>query len=324
MAPEWVNSEHAEDFLLTLAAPAPLAAPQHESVIHWATKLLSELRSGRVIVYEGVQHYPNKANRDSGIVQLVFRAKGKLAAKVQVQIGSLSRDMDVWVRPLDSAPLRLILCDMDSTIIPTETLNELAREAGVGEQVASITKRAMNGDLNFSQALRERVSLLKGLDLAVIDNCVTQITINPGADSLIRNLRASNVYTVLVSGGFAPFVEHVATRLGFDRWQANKLESYEGSLTGRVAAPLIDGLSKQTTLVEEMNRMGITRRQVAAIGDGANDIGMLCEAGYGIAYRAKPELLKYANCVLEHAHLDSLLSFFPLPRSEYHLTDAIC
>ncbi len=202
-------------------------------------------------------------------------------------------------------PPALFLADMDSTMIGQECIDELAAEAGVGDRVAEITERAMQGELDFEGALRERLALLEGLDTAVIEHLLaTRIVPNAGARDLVQGLKAAGTRTVLVSGGFTAFADPVGRALGFDRVVANRLEVVNGRLTGGVDGPIVDGAVKRAVLVEERAaRSG----PVVAIGDGANDLPMLGEADLGIAYRAKPKVAAAADARLDHGDLESLL-----------------
>lgn len=308
MMPNWTQQTEEQAFVLTLASSSSLAKSNQQAAAQRVSDCLLDLVGDSVPTGGLLENaHPKHVN----VTQFEFSSNGPQAAKVWAKCASSISDHDVWVRPLQAAPLQLLLCDMDSTIIPTESLDELAREVGIGDQVAAITARAMNGELDFERALDERVGLLKGLDISVIDQCVAQTQINAGAEELIRTARANGVFAVLISGGFGPFVEHVASRLGFDRWVANTLEIENGALTGGVLPPLIDKHSKLTTLNQEIERLGISKEQSAAVGDGANDIAMLQHAGFGIAYRAKPAVLEHAAYKLQFAEFDSLLSLFP-------------
>ncbi len=218
---------------------------------------------------------------------------------------------DIWVRPQHAEPVRLLMCDMDSTIIPTESLDELAAEVGIGQQVADITTRAMAGELDFKQALDERVGLLKGLDVSVIDECVAKTTINPGAAELVSHAKQAGIHTILISGGFGPFVSYVANLLGFDNWFSNTLEIENSALTGQVLPPLVDKNTKLQVLKQEIERLQITPAQACTVGDGANDLGMLGHAGFGIAYRAKPVVLQDTHYHLQHGNLDDLINLLP-------------
>lgn len=216
--------------------------------------------------------------------------------------------VDVIVQPAGPRERRLLVADMDSTIIGQECIDELADYAGVKDQVADITERAMRGELDFAGALHERVALLEGLEEEVLGQCLEErIRPSPGAETLVRTMRSRGASTVLVSGGFTAFVEPIAERIGFERFEANQLGVGGGKLSGRTVGRLVDSARKHDVLVEECARLGILPEEAMAIGDGANDIAMVREAGLGIAYRAKPALARVADARLDHHGLDALL-----------------
>ncbi len=216
--------------------------------------------------------------------------------------------VDVIVQPPGPRERRLLVADMDSTMIGQECIDELADYAGVKDEVSAITERAMRGELDFAGALDERVALLEGLGEEVLGQCLSErIRPNPGAGTLVRTMRIRGASTVLVSGGFTAFVEPIAEKIGFERFEANQLGVSQGKLTGKTVGGLVDSARKHDVLVEECARLGIAPRDAMAIGDGANDIAMVREAGLGIAYRAKPALAKIADARLDHHGLDALL-----------------
>ncbi|WP_431284926.1 phosphoserine phosphatase SerB [Humitalea sp. 24SJ18S-53] len=202
---------------------------------------------------------------------------------------------------------QLLLADMDSTIVTSETLDEIAAFAGLKEKIAAITKRSMNGELDFSTALRERVAMLKGLDVSALDATWTATEMTPGAVELIATLRAHGAVTALVSGGFTFFTGRVAQRLGFTHHFANTLEDDGRVLTGRVGEPILDRDAKLATLKRLAAENGLPLTATAAIGDGANDLAMIGAAGLGIAYRAKPVVAAAARARLDHAGLRGVL-----------------
>jgi phosphoserine phosphatase len=214
---------------------------------------------------------------------------------------------------------RLLVSDMDSTIIGQECIDELADYAGLKPQVAAITERAMQGELDFPSALRERVRLLEGLEEAAISSCLGErIRPEPGGATLVATLRARGCRSVLVTGGFHHFADPVAAEIGFDRVVGNCLGVADGRLTGELAGPISDAATKAATLREEAARLGAGAR-VLAMGDGANDIPMLEAADYGIAYRAKPKARAAADGWIERGDLTALLSLLGIPRSEWVL-----
>jgi len=226
--------------------------------------------------------------------------------------------IDVVVQPAENREKRLLVADMDSTMIGQECIDELADYAGVKEQVAHITERAMQGELDFAGALRERVLLLQGLEESVIGHCLAErIRPNPGAAKLVRTMRARGAETILVSGGFTSFVEPIAEKIGFDRFEANLLGTSDGKLTGRTEGSIVDSRRKHDVLIEARDRLGLSVEDTIAIGDGANDIAMVAAAGLGIAYRAKPALAAVADARLEHNDLSALLWAQGIPRTEW-------
>ena len=197
---------------------------------------------------------------------------------------------------------------MDSTIIGQECIDELADYAGFKPEVAAITERAMKGELDFAAALGERVALLKGLEEAVIGRCLAErIRLNPGARTLVRTMRRRGAETILVSGGFTAFVGPIAEAVGFDRFEANLLSVDNGLLAGRVEGRIVNAAVKREALIEARRKLGLPRDATLAVGDGANDIPMIDEAGLGVAFRAKPALAAVADARLDHHGLDALL-----------------
>ncbi|MEN0079784.1 MAG: phosphoserine phosphatase SerB [Pseudomonadota bacterium] len=226
--------------------------------------------------------------------------------------------IDLAVQPSAGRKKRLLLADMDSTIINQECIDELAAEAGVGPRVAAITARAMNGELDFEGALTERVGLLKGLDSAVIDTVLAdRITLASGAEILLRTLKANGVYTALVSGGFTAFTSRIAAQLGFDENRANTLETDEGQLTGRAVPPILGRAAKVTALEDLTEKLGITDADVLAVGDGANDLGMLTRAGAGVALHAKPAVAAEVDLRINHGDLTALLYLQGYSRDDF-------
>ncbi|GGL80439.1 phosphoserine phosphatase SerB [Wenxinia marina] len=225
---------------------------------------------------------------------------------------------DLIVQPAAGRRRRMLLADMDSTMIRQECIDELAAEAGVGERVAEITARAMNGELDFEGALLERVALLKGLDEAVIHHVLEhRITYMPGGFELVATMKAAGAHTVLVSGGFTAFASRVAAALGFHEHRANVLLAEGGRLTGDVARPILGREAKVAALEEVTARLGIDAADVLAVGDGANDLGMLGRAGTGVALHAKPAVQAQARIVVNHGDLSALLFLQGYARSEF-------
>jgi phosphoserine phosphatase len=201
----------------------------------------------------------------------------------------------------------LLVADLESTIIENEMLEELADFLGLRAHVTEITRRAMNGEIDFVGALAERVALLRGLPESVLDEAATRIRIMPGARSLIATLRQNGVTTALVSGGFTVFAERVAVELGVDRVVANRLDIADGKLAGTVTPPIVTAATKHDTLLSFAAELGIGLEATMAVGDGANDLPMLQTAGLGIAFRAKPTVAAAARWRIDHADLTALL-----------------
>lgn len=216
--------------------------------------------------------------------------------------------VDLAVQPAMGRRKKMLLADMDSTMIEQECIDELADLAGFGAQVAAITARAMNGELAFEPALRERVALLKGMATSVIGTVLAErITYTPGGRALIATMKAHGAHTMLVSGGFTAFTEQVAAHLGFDEHRANRLLAEDGILTGTVAEPILGRQAKIDALTEVSARLGIAESDVIAVGDGANDLGMLDRAGAGVALHAKPVVAAQCDLRINHGDLTALL-----------------
>ena len=221
---------------------------------------------------------------------------------------SALEDADVVVQEEEPRFRKLLVADMDSTMIGQECIDELADFVGLKREVAEITERAMQGKLDFKAALRERVALLSGLEEDAIARCLAERVVpNPGSATLVRTMRVGGAQTLLISGGFLSFAEPVGKMIGFDRVKANRLLFDGSQLNGKVGDPIVDAETKRASLIEAREQLGLRPEQVMAIGDGANDKLMVQEAGLGVAYRAKPALAEVADARLDHHGLDALL-----------------
>ena len=230
------------------------------------------------------------------------------AGSARATLETLLPHADIIVRPADAPFPRLLIADMDSTMITVECIDELADYAGIKPQIAAITERAMRGELDFAAALTERVSCLAGLDESVIDLCLAE-RVRPmsGAQALIRALVARGTRCVLVSGGFTRFADPVAAMIGFDRAVANALEIEGGKLTGRVLPPIVDSATKLDVLQAEAAALGVSLSDCIAIGDGANDIPMIVAAGLGVAYHGHARAVAAADAAVRVGDHRSLL-----------------
>ena len=235
---------------------------------------------------------------------------------VQSEVARMSVDLNAL--PAENRRKKLLIADMDSTMIGQECIDELAAEAGIGERVAEITARAMNGELDFEEALTERVGLLRGLDAGIIDHVLsTRISHAAGGKTLVATMKAHGAYAALVSGGFAQFTTRVAADLGFDENRANELIIENGALSGDVARPILGREAKVEALEQISERMGISESDALAVGDGANDLGMIGRAGLGVAVHAKPVVAASAPAQINHGDLTALLFLQGYARTDF-------
>ncbi len=240
-------------------------------------------------------------------------APGLRGSEIEAIAAGLRRELaaervDLIVQPSEGRAKRLLLADMDSTMIDQECIDELADEVGLKEHVAAITARSMNGEIAFEPALRERVALLKGLEIEVIDRIIaSRITLASGGRELVATMREHGAWTALISGGFTAFTSRIAERLGFDENRANRLLQEDGRLLGKVAEPILGREAKAAALLEITARLGIGPDQAIAVGDGANDLDMLALAGSGVALHAKPAVAEQARIRIDFGDLTALL-----------------
>jgi len=234
-----------------------------------------------------------------------FRSNGESAREI---LAGAVDGIDVIVQPAAHRRKKLLVADMDSTMITVECIDELADYAGIKDRIAAVTEAAMRGELDFAEALDARVALLKDLEASAIDRCrAERVQIMPGAKALIRTMKAHGARTVLVSGGFTVFAEPVAAEIGFDLAIANRLGIAAGRLDGLVARPIVDAATKLTTIEAERAALGLEVAETLAVGDGANDIPMIQAAGLGVAYHAKPKTAAAAGARVDHGDLTALL-----------------
>jgi len=224
---------------------------------------------------------------------------------VRAVIGDLP--VDLVLQPQHLRRRRLLVADLESTIIANEMLDELGAMRGIGGRITEITRAAMNGEIDFAAALAARVALLAGTDTRILAEAAGRLRLNPGAQTLVATMRQDGAATALVTGGFTVFAEPIAVRLGFDRVIANRLAIAGDRLTGDVVPPIVTGETKRRTLLALANELGIAPAATVAVGDGANDLPMLSAAGLGIAYHAKPAVAERTRTRLNHADLTGLL-----------------
>ncbi len=253
---------------------------------------------------------------DEGLAaDIAFGAEPDAARRA---IANLALGVDHVVQRQADRERRLLIADMDSTMITVECIDELADYAGIKAEVADVTERAMRGELDFEAALVARVALLKDLDDAVIDRCREErVRLTPGARRLVRTFRARGGHAVLVSGGFTRFADPVAVEIGFNRAVANVLDITDGRLAGTVRRPIVDAERKRRELIAQVARMNIDIKESLAIGDGANDIPMITSAGLGVAYHAKPKARDAADMAVDHGDLTAILYAMGIPSRDW-------
>jgi len=239
-----------------------------------------------------------------------------ISDRLRAALGELR--VDVVVQPVLDRRKKLLLADMDSTMIGQECIDELADFAGLKAHVAAITERAMRGEIEFEPALRERVALLKGLPVTVVEEVLkSRITLTPGAVKLVRTMRKHGGYTCLVSGGFTLFTQAVAQMIGFQENRANELRVADGKLIGEVEEPILGREAKLATLVELRESFDLDNLDTLVVGDGANDLAMVQKAGLGVAYHAKPAVAAAAGARIDHGDLTALLYAQGYKKSEF-------
>jgi phosphoserine phosphatase len=238
--------------------------------------------------------------------------------RARIALEGLLPRADVIVQGEAGRRRRLLVADMDSTMITVECIDELADYAGLKTEVAEVTERAMRGEIRFEDALAQRVALLKDLDEALVGRCYDErVRMTPGAEALVRTMKREGAYCLLVSGGFSAFADRVAKALGFDRAVSNSLPAEGGRLTGRVPEPIVGAEAKRLALLDAAAEQEVDLADTLAVGDGANDIPMIEAAGLGVAYRAKPAVATAAAARIEHNDLTALLFAQGYSRDEW-------
>jgi phosphoserine phosphatase len=266
---------------------------------------LSQLR--QTLAAQGAAPQPPSWLAPGRVADLAFDGLAVDRAETIARDQFAGQEVDLLAQPREGRRKKLLVADMDSTIVVGETLDELAAYAGLKEHIAAITARAMNGEIDFKGALRERVGLLRGLDQGALAKTERELELMPGARTLIGTMRAHGAFTLLVSGGFDYFTSRVRERCGFDADRANQLEIEEGKLTGKVVEPILDRDAKLGFLRSFAAELGCHANETLAVGDGANDLDMIRAAGLGVAFHAKPVVAHEARFRVEHNDLTALL-----------------
>ncbi len=313
----WVNQQGKDRHIITLLARKITAqhiaslttvAVKHQLNFDDITRL-----TGRVPLSQDLdsQNRGNYLNKNKACVEFSARGKPASIAQLHADFLELSSQLDIDIAVQEDSLYRrnrrLVCFDMDSTLVETEVIDELAKRAGVGEQVAAITERAMRGELDFNDSFRQRMALLKGLDANVLEDIAANLPITEGAEHLLRTLNKLGYKTAILSGGFTFFAEYLQKKFGISYVFANQLEIEDGKVTGRVIGEIVNGERKAQLLRSLAAQENIHLEQVIAVGDGANDLPMLSIAGLGIAFRAKPLVKASAKQSISQLGLDAIL-----------------
>jgi phosphoserine phosphatase len=316
---QWVHQQGKDRFVLTILARRVTA----EHLAHISTAVSQQgLNIQNITRLTGRVSQNTTTDDDKACIELTLQGKPNSLEDLRQRFLHISSELDVDVAfQVDSVfrrNRRLVCFDMDSTLIEAEVIDELAKAAGVGQQVAEITEQAMQGEIDFQESFRKRMSLLKGLDESVLEDIAKNLPITEGAERLMTTLNAYGYKTAILSGGFTYFGYFLQKKLGIDFVFANHLDIVDGKVTGEVKGDIVDGAMKARLLKQLAEQEGIQLEQTIAVGDGANDLPMLSEAGLGIAFRAKQIVKESARHSISTLGLDGVLYFLGFRDQEIH------